>query len=299
MIAGLDVQFFIEVLTGGLLSGVMYSLVAIGFVLIYKTSGVLNFAQGSQLLFAALTFVSLLERGIPFLAALAIALAIMIALGVAIERLVLRPLVNKPPMTLFMATLGLSYVIEGAAQLLWGTQVHGLDLGIDDTPLEVWGVLISKFDLFAAGAAAIMVAALTLFFRYSRAGLAFRAVADDQFAALAVGLRLPRIWAIVWATSGIVALVAGLLWGARLGVQFSLSLVVLKALPVLVLGGFDSIAGAIVGGLVIGAIEKLGEVYIGPYFGGGIESWIAYAVALAFLLVRPSGLFGQKLIERV
>jgi branched-chain amino acid transport system permease protein len=293
-----DVQFFVEVLTGGLLSGVMYSLVAIGFVLIYKTSGVLNFAQGSQLLFAALTFVSLVERGAPFALALAITLAIMIALGMAIERLVLRPLVNKPPMTLFMATLGLSYVIEGAAQLLWGTQVHGLDLGIDDTPLEVWGVLISRFDLFAAGVAAVMVTALTLFFRHSRAGLAFRAVADDQFAALAVGLRLPRIWATVWATSGIVALVAGLLWGARLGVQFSLSLVVLKALPVLVLGGFDSIAGAIVGGLLIGAIEKLGEVYIGPYFGGGIESWIAYAVALVFLLVRPSGLFGQKLIER-
>jgi len=294
-----DYRFFIEVLAGGLLSGVMYSLVAIGFVLIYKTSGVLNFAQGSQLLFAALTFVSLLERGIPFAAAFVISLAVMIALGLAIERTVLRPLVNKPPITLFMATLGLSYVIEGAAQLLWGAQVHGLDLGIDDTPLEISGVLISTFDLFAAGVAATMVALLTIFFRYTRVGLAFRAVADDQFAALSVGLRLPRIWATVWATSGIVALVAGLLWGSRLGVQFSLSLVVLKALPVLVLGGFDSIAGAIVGGLLIGAIEKLGEVYVGPYFGGGIESWIAYAVALAFLLLRPSGLFGQKLVERV
>jgi len=294
-----DYRFFIEVLAGGLLSGFMYSLVAIGFVLIYKTSGVLNFAQGSQLLFAALTFVSLLERGIPFAAAFVISLAVMIALGLAIERTVLRPLVNKPPITLFMATLGLSYVIEGAAQLLWGAQVHGLDLGIDDTPLEISGVLISTFDLFAAGVAATMVALLTIFFRYTRVGLAFRAVADDQFAALSVGLRLPRIWATVWATSGIVALVAGLLWGSRLGVQFSLSLVVLKALPVLVLGGFDSIAGAIVGGLLIGAIEKLGEVYVGPYFGGGIESWIAYAVALAFLLLRPSGLFGQKLVERV
>jgi branched-chain amino acid transport system permease protein len=299
MLGAFDYQFFIEVLTGGLLSGVMYSLVAIGFVLIYKTSGVLNFAQGSQILFAALTFVSLLERGLPFVAALAIALAAMIALGLAIERTVLRPLVNKPPITLFMATLGLSYVIEGAAQLLWGTQVHGLDLGIDDAPIEISGILISAFDLFAAGVAATMVALLTVFFRYTRVGLSFRAVADDQFAALAVGLRLPRIWATVWATSGVVALVAGLLWGARLGVQFSLSLVVLKALPVLVLGGFDSIAGAIVGGLMIGAIEKIGEVYVGPYFGGGIESWIAYAVALAFLLVRPSGLFGQKLVERV
>jgi branched-chain amino acid transport system permease protein len=299
MLGGFDYLFFIEVLTGGLLSGVMYSLVAIGFVLIYKTSGVLNFAQGSQLLFAALTFVSLVERGAPFAAAFLISLAVMVALGLAIERAVLRPLVNKPPITLFMATLGLSYVIEGAAQLLWGTQVHGLDLGVDDTPLEVSGVLVSTFDLFAAGVAAAMVALLTIFFRFTRVGLAFRAVADDQFAALAVGLRLPRIWATVWAASGVVALVAGLLWGARLGVQFSLSLVVLKALPVLVLGGFDSIAGAIVGGLLIGAIEKLGEVYVGPYFGGGIESWIAYAVALAFLLVRPSGLFGQKLVERV
>jgi branched-chain amino acid transport system permease protein len=299
MLGGFDYLFFVEVLTGGLLSGVMYSLVAIGFVLIYKTSGVLNFAQGSQLLFAALTFVSLVERGVPFAAAFVICLAVMTALGLAIERAVLRPLVNKPAITLFMATLGLSYVIEGAAQLLWGTQVHGLDLGIDDTPLEIEGVLVSTFDLFAAGVAATMVALLTIFFRYTRVGLAFRAVADDQFAALAVGLRLPRIWATVWAASGIVALVAGLLWGARLGVQFSLSLVVLKALPVLVLGGFDSIAGAIVGGLLIGAIEKVGEVYVGPYFGGGIESWIAYAVALLFLLVRPSGLFGQKLMERV
>ena len=299
MPGGFDYQFFIEVLTGGLLSGVMYSLVAIGFVLIYKTSGVLNFAQGSQILFAALTFVSLVERGAPFAVAFVVSLAVMILLGLAIERAVLRPLVNKPPITLFMATLGLSYVIEGAAQLLWGTQVHGLDLGIDDRPLEISGVLVSTFDLFAAGVAATMVALLTIFFRYTRIGLAFRAVADDQFAALAVGLRLPRVWATVWAASGVVALIAGLLWGARLGVQFSLSLVVLKARPVLVLGGFDSIAGAIVGGLMIGAIEKLGEVYVGPYFGGGIESWIAYAVALAFLLIRPNGLFGQKLVERV
>jgi branched-chain amino acid transport system permease protein len=295
----IDFEFFVEVLVGGLLSGVMYSLVAIGFVLIYKTSGVLNFAQGSLLLFAALTFVSLVERGIPFWLALAATFAVMAVLGFLIERTVLRPLVNQPPITLFMATLGLSYVIEGVAQLAWGAQVHGLDLGIDDTPLQISGVFISQFDLFAAAVAAAMVAALTLFFRYTRVGLAFRAVADDQLAALAVGLRITRIWTIVWTAAGFVALVAGLLWGARLGVQFSLSLVVLKALPVLVLGGFDSIAGAIVGGLVIGASEKLAEVYIGEYFGGGIESWFAYAVALAFLLVRPSGLFGQKLVERV
>jgi len=299
MTEAFDYLFFIEVLTGGLLSGVMYSLVAIGFVLIYKTSGVLNFAQGAMLLFAALTFVSLVERGVPFALALALTFGIMVLLGMAVERTVLRPLVNKPPITLFMATLGLSYVIEGAAQLLWGTQVHALDLGIEDIPFEVYGVFISQFDLFAAGSAALMVTALTLFFRYTRVGLSFRAVADDQFAALAVGLRLPRIWATVWAASGLVALVAGLLWGARSGVQFSLSLVVLKALPVLVLGGFDSIAGAIIGGLIIGASEKLAEVYIGEYFGGGIEGWFAYVLALAFLLIRPSGLFGQKLVERV
>ncbi|MET4483748.1 branched-chain amino acid ABC transporter permease [Bradyrhizobium sp. F1.13.3] len=294
-----DYQFLIEVLIGGLLSGVMYSLVAIGFVLIYKTSGVLNFAQGAMLLFAALTFVSLVERCTPFAAALAATLAIMIVLGIAVERTVLRPLVNQPPITLFMATLGLSYVIEGAAQLLWGTQVHGLDIGISDTPFEVAGVLISRLDMFAAAVAGGLVALFALFFRYTRTGLSFRAVADDQFAALAVGLRLPRVWGAVWAAAGIVALVGGLLWGARLGVQFSLSLVVLKALPVLVLGGFDSIAGAIVGGLLVGAIEKLAEVYVGPFFGGGIEVWAAYVVALGFLLIRPSGLFGQKLVERV
>jgi branched-chain amino acid transport system permease protein len=294
----IDIQFFIEVLVGGLLSGVMYSLVALGFVLIYKTSGVLNFAQGALLLFAALTFVSLVERGLPPVLAFAVTLGVMAFLGIAIERTVLRPLVNQPPITLFMATLGLSYVIEGAAQLLWGTQVHGLNLGIEDNPFEVGGVLISQFDLFAAVVAGSLVAAFIIFFRYTRVGLAFRAVADDQFAALAVGLRLNRVWAVVWTAAGIVALVAGLLWGARLGVQFSLSLIVLKALPVLVLGGFDSIAGAIVGGLLIGAIEKLSEVYIGPYFGGGIEGWAAYVVALAFLLVKPSGLFGQKFVER-
>lgn len=294
-----DYQFFIEVLIGGLLSGVMYSLVAIGFVLIYKASGVLNFAQGAMLLFAALTFVSLVERGASLPAALVATLATMIVLGLAIERTVLRPLVNQPPITLFMATLGLSYVIEGAAQLLWGTQVHGLDIGISDTPFEVAGVLISRFDLFAAAVAGSLVAVFALFFRYTRTGLSFRAVADDQFAALAVGLRLPRVWAAVWTVAGIVALVGGLLWGARLGVQFSLSLVVLKALPVLVLGGFDSILGAIVGGLVVGAIEKLAEVYVGPSFGGGIETWVAYVAALALLLIRPSGLFGKKPVERV
>lgn len=295
----MDWNFALEVLIGGLLSGVMYSLVAIGFVLIYKTSGVLNFAQGAMVLFAALAFVSMTEYGVPFVVALIATAAIMILMGFAIERIVLRQLVNQPPITLFMATLGVSYVLEGAAQLLFGTQPHELNLGISDLPLDAGGISVSSFDLFAAGVAATLVAGLTVFFNYTRVGLAFRAVAGDHFAALAVGLRLRRIWAIVWATAGLVAFVAGLLWGSRQGVQFSLSLVVLKALPVLVLGGFDSIAGAIVGGLVVGATEKLAEVFLGPYVGGGIESWFAYVAALAFLLVRPSGLFGQKQIQRV
>lgn len=290
--------FAVEVAVGGLLSGVMYALVAIGFVLIYKTSGVLNFAQGAMVLFAALTFVSLVEHGIPFVVTLAVTIAVMALLGLAIERTVLRPLANRSPMTLFMATLGLSYVIDGGAQLLWGTEVHRLDLGISNAPFEVGGIFISTFDLVAAGIAAALVALLTAFFRFTRTGLAFRAVADDQFAALAVGLRLNRIWAAVWTAAGVVALVAGLLWGARLGVQFALSLVVLKALPVLVLGGFDSVLGAIVAGLLIGMTEKLAEVYVGPFVGGGIEGWFAYAVALVVLLVRPTGLFGQKLVER-
>jgi branched-chain amino acid transport system permease protein len=294
-----DYSFLLEVLIGGLLSGVMYSLVAIGFVLIYKTSGVLNFAQGAMVLFAALTFVGIHEHGAPFWVSIVATLAIMSGLGVAVERTVLRPLVNRPPIVLFMATLGLAYILEGAAQLIWGTQVHGLSLGFDDTPWQVGDVLISSFDVFAAAVAATMVALLTAFFRFTHTGLAFRAVADDQFAALAVGLRLPVIWAIVWTAAGFVALVAGLLWGARLGAQFSLSLIVLKALPVLVLGGFDSIPGAIVGGLLVGATEKLAEVYVGPYFGGGIEIWFAYVIALGFLLARPAGLFGAKLVERV
>src|ERR1700733_804842 len=293
-----DYSFLLEVLIGGLLSGVMYSLVAIGFVLIYKTSGVLNFAQGAMVLFAALTFVGILEHGVPFFVSLLLTLLIMAVLGVAVEQTVLRPLVNRPPITLFMATLGLAYILEGAAQLIWGAQVHGLNLGFDDKPIALGEVLVSSFDLFAAAVAATMVALLSAFFRFTRTGLAFRAVADDQFAALAVGLRLPVIWAIVWTAAGFVALVAGLLWGARLGVQFSLSLIVLKALPVLVLGGFDSIPGAIVGGLLVGATEKLAEVYVGPYFGGGIEIWFASVIAPGFLLMRPTGLFGVKLVER-
>lgn len=295
----IDWLFLIEVLVGGLLSGVMYSLVALGFVLVYKSSGVFNFAQGSMLLFAALTFVCLVERGWSVWAVLPITLVIISLLGMLIEFSVLRPLVNQPPIILFVATLGVSYIIEGAAQLLWGTQVHALDLGIDDTPFEVGGVLISLFDLFATCVAGLLVLLLSLFFRYTHTGLAFRAVADDTFAGLAVGLNIGRLWAVVWAAAGVVALVAGLLWGARLGVQFSLSLVVLKALPVLVLGGFDSIAGVIVAGLLVGAIEKLGSVYLGPLLGGGIDSWIAYVVALLFLLIRPAGLFGSHRLSRL
>jgi len=299
----MEFAFFIEVLAGGLLAGVMYSLVALGFVLIYKASGVFNFAQGAMVFFAALTFVSLLERGINVWLALVITLAVMVVLGLAIEKVVLRPLVNQPPITLFMATIGLTFVLEGLSQLVWGSQPHGLELGIPDVPME-WlsqktNINISQFDLFAAGVAGILVAVLAVFFQKTRIGRALRAVADDHQAALAVGIPLKQIWGIVWAVAGFVALVAGLMWGVRNGVQYALTFVALKALPVLILGGFESIAGAIVGGLIIGASEKLAEVYLGPFVGGGIESWFAYVIALLFLLVRPQGLFGEKIIERV
>jgi len=292
-------QFFVEVALSGLLSGVMYTLVALGFVLIYKASGVFNFAQGAMVLFAALTFVSLVERGLSSALSFVLTLAAMLLLGVGIERLVLRPLRDRPPITLFLATLGLSFMIEGAAQALWGAQVHGLDLGVEDVPVELLGVSLSTFDLFAAAVALGLVAVLGLLFTRTRIGLALRAVANDQQAALAVGISLPWVWGVVWATAGAVSLVAGLLWGARLGVQFSLSLIVLKALPVLIIGGFDSILGAIVGGLLIGCSEKLAEVYLGQWTGGGIENWFPYVLALLFLLVRPAGLFGETTIERL
>jgi branched-chain amino acid transport system permease protein len=292
-------SFFLEVLLGGLLAGVMYTMVAIGFVLIYKASGVFNFAQGAMVLFAALTFVSLVERGIPFPWALTISLVVMLVLGVLIERAVLRPLTNAPPLSLFLATLGLAYILQGVAQTVWGTQVHGLELGVSDAPIRAGGISVSRFDLFAAATAASLVIALAALFRWTRAGVALRAVADDPLAAIAVGVDLRRLWAIVWGVAGVVALVAGLLWGARVGVQFSLSLVVLKALPVLIIGGFTSIGGAIAGGLIVGASEKLAEVYGGPLVNGGIETWFAYVLALAFLLVRPTGLFGEPSVERV
>jgi len=298
-----NVSFFFEVLIGGLLSGVMYALVALGFVLIYKASGVFNFAQGAMVFFAALTFVSLLKMGLNFWLALAVTLGVMVVLGIGIEKVVLRPLVNQPPITLFMATIGLTFVLEGLSQLVWGSQPHGLELGIEDVPME-WlsqstGINISQFELFAAGVAGVLVAALALFFQYTRIGRALRAVADDHQAALAVGIPLKNIWAIVWAVAGFVALVAGLLWGARNGVQFALTFIALKALPVLLIGGFESVMGAIIGGLIIGAGEKLAEVYLGPMVGGGIESWFAYVIALLFLLVRPQGMFGEKIIDRV
>ena len=397
-----DPLFFIEVLIAGLLSGIMYSLVALGFVLIFKASGVFNFAQGALVLFAALTFVLLLEVGgvfwnwttwlsvvfalvaaalfiadkklgppksgsvfarLPVIAAvlavvtiplfvdgghdmwraffvillvflgltvairaprwaaavlmglavasafasevnfwrsLALTLVVMIALAIAIERVVLRPLVNQEPIILFMATIGLNFVIEGMAQGVWDADVHALDIGIQDVPFDVYGVYISQFDLFAGITAGVLVAALAVFFNRTRVGRALRAVADDHQAAMSVGIPLQHIWAIVWAAAGIVALVAGMLWGSKLGVQFSLALLAFKALPVLILGGFTSIPGAIVGGLIVGATEKLFEVFVGlPYLGGGTESWSPYMLALVFLLFRPQGLFGERIIERV
>jgi branched-chain amino acid transport system permease protein len=227
----------------------------------------------------------------------------MVLLGIAIERVVLRPLVNQPQITLFMATIGLAFFIEGLAQIIWGTDVRRLDLGLQDEPIESvltrFDIMVSKFDLVAAAAAGVLVAVLAVFFNVTRIGRALRAVADDHQAALAVGIPLKQIWAIVWSVAGFVALVAGLLWGARNGVQFALTFVALKALPVLILGGFESVLGAIVGGLIIGASEKLAEVYLGPLIGGGIEGWFAYVLALLFLLVRPEGLFGERHIDRV
>ena len=299
----MGLQFFFEVLVTGLLSGVMYSLVALGFVLIYKASGVFNFAQGAMVFFAALTFVGIMELGAPFWLALPLTIGVMVLLGMATERFVLRPLVNQHEITLLMATIGLTFVIEGTAQLVWGVEVRRLDLGIKDVPLK-WladntGMFISQIDIFAAVVAAILVSILSLVFSRTKVGRALRAVADDHAAALSIGIPLKRIWALVWAIAGIVALVAGMLWGARSGVQFALVFVALKALPVLIIGGFTSVPGVIVAGLIVGAAEKLAEVYIGPLVGGGIESWFPYVLAILFLLVRPEGLFGEKIIRRV
>jgi branched-chain amino acid transport system permease protein len=291
--------FFLEVLIGGIAAGLMYSLVALGFVLIYKASGVFNFAQGVMVLFAALTLVGLLERGAPVAVALALTIAVMIGLAFAVERVVLRPLVNQAPIILFMATIGLNFFLEGLGEMVWGANVKKLDVGIPDESLKVAGVLVNKLEMTAAGTAAVLVAVLAVFFQRTRIGRALRAVADDHEAALSIGIPLKTIWVVVWAVAGIVAIAAGIMWGAKSGVQFSLSLIALKALPVLILGGFESVPGAIVGGLIIGVGEKVGEVYWGPLVGGAIENWFAYVLALAFLLFRPQGLFGEKIIERV
>ena len=287
--------FLAEVLFGGIAAGLMYSLVALGFVLIFKASGVFNFAQGVMVLFAALTLVGLMERGVPVALALPLTMAVMVGLAFAIERVVLRPLVNQEHIILFMATIGLNFFLEGFGEMLWGANVKRLDVGIPDTSFKVAGVLVNRLELTAAMTAAVLVALLAVFFQKTRVGRALRAVADDHEAALSIGIPLKTIWVVVWSVAGIVAMVAGIMWGAKSGVQFSLSLIALKALPVLILGGFESVPGAILGGLIIGVGEKLGEVYWGPLVGGAIENWFAYVLALAFLLFRPQGLFGRPL----
>jgi len=307
--------FFLEVTLGGLMAGVLYSLVALGFVLIFKASGVFNFAQGAMVLFAALAMARLSEwipkltgvqslwlaNGLAFVASV----AIMFAMAWLIERLVLRPLVNQEGIVLLMATLGVAYFLDGFGQTLWGADVYKIDLGISKDPLIVLegvfegGILLNRDDIVAAVMAALLVSALALFFQKTATGRALRAVADDHQAAQSIGIPLNRIWVIVWSVAGFVALVAGTVWGSKLDVQFSLAVLALKALPVVILGGFTSIPGAIIGGLLIGMGEKLSEVYLGPILGGGIENWFAYALALVFLLVRPQGLFGEKIIDRV
>jgi len=303
--------FYIEVLLGGLMAGVLYSLVALGFALIFKASGVFNFAQGAMVLFAALAVARLAER-MPLWVAILISIVIMIVLAWIIERLVLRPLVNQEGVALLMATLGVSYFLDGFGQTVWGSDIYKIELGIAKEPVMILdqvfqgGILVNKEDFVATIAAAALVGSLALFFQKTATGRALRAVADDHQAAQSIGIPLNRIWVIVWSVAGIVALVAGVLWGSKLGVQFSLSQVALKALPVVILGGFTSVTGAIVGGLIIGVGEKMAEVFLGPVMvkafdlaGGGIENWFAYVLALLFLLVRPQGLFGEKHIDRV
>ena len=296
--------FFAETVISGLLTGVMYSLVALGFVLIYKASGVFNFAQGVMALFAALTLTGLMnEYHLPVWAAIPLTVLVMIALAYAVEFAILRRLVNQEPIVLFMATLGLAYILEGLGDIVWGPDVKVLDIGLPDGAnnwlLDNFNIYIERIEIVAAGTAAALVAALAIFFQKTRTGRALRAVADDHQAALSVGISLSTIWVVVWSASGLVALVAGIVWGTKSGVQFTLSLIALKALPVLILGGFTSVPGAIVGGLIIGVGEKLAEIYAGPIIGGAIENWFAYVLALLFLLVRPQGLFGEKIIERI
>jgi branched-chain amino acid transport system permease protein len=306
--------FFLETLLGGLMAGMLYSLVALGFVLIYKASGVFNFAQGAMVLFAALAMARFSEW-IPALGITdfyVVNLLAFIAAGIVmfvvawiIERLVLRHLVNQEGTTLLMATLGITYFLEGMGQSLFGSSIYKIDIGMPKDPVMILestfqgGILINKEDFYAAIIAAVLVAMLSLFFQKTGTGRALRAVADDHQAAQSIGIPLNRIWVIVWCVAGVVALVAGMIWGSKLGVQFSLTTVALRALPVVILGGLTSVPGAIVGGLIIGVGEKLSEVYLGPFVGGGIEIWFAYVLALGFLLIRPQGLFGEKIIDRV
>ncbi|KKW69177.1 ABC transporter permease [Lampropedia cohaerens] len=307
--------FFIEAVLGGLMTGMLYALVALGFVLIFKASGVFNFAQGAMVLFAALTMARFSEW-IPgwfgvasswwtLLLAMLIAMAAMVVVAWLIERLALRHLVGQEPIALLMATLGIAYFLDGLGPLLYGSGVYGIDVGMPKDPVFIFenlfegGVMVNKEDLYAALIAMVLVAVLSLFFQRTRTGRALRAVADDHQAAQSIGIALSRIWVIVWAVAGGVALVTGIIWGSKAGVQFSLSLVAMKALPVVILGGLTSVPGAIVGGLIIGLGEKLSEIYLGPFLGGGIENWFAYVLALAFLLIRPQGLFGDKIIDRV
>lgn len=307
--------FFLETLLGGLMAGMLYSLVALGFVLIFKASGVFNFAQGAMVLFAALAMARFAEwipqwtgiesKLLANIAAFVIAGAVMFVVAWVIERLVLRHLVNQEGATLLMATLGISYFLDGLGQTIFGSDIYKIDIGMPKEPIMALesmiegGILINKEDLIAAVIAAVLVALLTLFFQKTSTGRALRAVADDHQAAQSIGIPLNRIWVIVWCVAGVVALVAGMIWGSKLGVQFSLTTVALRALPVVILGGLTSVPGAIIGGLVIGVGEKLSEVYVGPMVGGGIEIWFAYVLALGFLLFRPQGLFGEKIIDRV
>ena len=307
--------FFLETLLGGLMAGMLYSLVALGFVLIYKASGVFNFAQGAMVLFAALAMARFAEwlpayAGIDsFVLANLIAFigagAVMFVVAWLIERLALRHLVNQEGTTLLMATLGISYFLDGIGQTIFGSDIYKIDIGMPKDPIMALestfegGILLNKEDLYAALIAAVLVGLLTLFFQKTVTGRALRAVADDHQAAQSIGIPLNRIWFIVWCVAGVVALVAGMIWGSKLGVQFSLTTVAMRALPVVILGGLTSVPGAIVGGLIIGVGEKLSEVYLGPYVGGGIEIWFAYVLALVFLLFRPQGLFGEKIIDRV
>lgn len=307
--------FFIETLIGGLMAGMLYSLVALGFVLIFKSSGVFNFAQGAMVLFAALAMARFSEWANAALGGNSLFLANLIAfvgagavmwfVAWAVERFVLRKLVNQEGATLLMVTLGITYVLEGVGQTIFGSEIYNIDVGMPKEPVMMFenlfegGILINKEDFIAALIAALLVGLLTLFFQKTPVGRALRAVADDHQAALSIGIPLNRIWVIVWLVAGVVALVAGIIWGSKLGVQFSLATVALRALPVVILGGLTSVPGAIVGGLIIGVGEKLSEVYIGPMVGGGIEIWFAYVLALVVLLFRPQGLFGEKIINRV